>query len=150
MVAGVQGAAIAGGCALLGGADVVIADRSAKFGYPVTLLGISPAVTAPFLRERVGDGASRALLLNPELVTGDQALAIGLVDLLVDGPGEVAPAAMRMARELASKPPGAMRATGAWVARVSGNAQAEAGLAGSLDAIGPDTVERMRKGVWSR
>src|SRR5690606_31084299 len=42
VVIAAQGAAIAGGCALLGGADFVVTDAQARFGYPVTLLGISP------------------------------------------------------------------------------------------------------------
>lgn len=150
VVVGVQGAAIAGGCALLGGADVVVADRGAKLGYPVTLLGISPAVTAPFLRERVGDGAARALLLNPELITATQAQDIGLVDHLVNEPGAVSSEAMAIAREMAAKPTSAMRATGAWVARVCGAVESEAGLAESLNAIDAETFERLEKGVWSR
>ncbi len=44
VVIAAHGAAIAGGCALLGGADLVVADRDAKLGYPVVRLGVSPAI----------------------------------------------------------------------------------------------------------
>ncbi|MBY0458098.1 MAG: HDOD domain-containing protein, partial [Gemmataceae bacterium] len=40
IVLAAHGAAIAGGCALLGGADVVITHHEAKIGYPVVRLGI--------------------------------------------------------------------------------------------------------------
>src|SRR5690606_29099547 len=62
VVVAAHGAAIAGGCALLGSADVVVADAGAKLGYPVARLGISPAVSAPFLAPAVGAGAGRRLL----------------------------------------------------------------------------------------
>ena len=47
VVVSAHGAAIAGGCALLGGCDVVVTNSDAKLGYPVLPLGISPAVSAP-------------------------------------------------------------------------------------------------------
>lgn len=49
VVVAIHGAAVAGGCALIGGADVIVATRDAKMGYPVVKLGISPAVNAPFI-----------------------------------------------------------------------------------------------------
>ena len=150
VVVGVQGAAIAGGCALLGGADVVIADRGAKLGYPVVRLGISPAVTAPFLRQRVGDGAARALLLDPALIGAERALAIGLVDGLVDDPAQVQEVARRHAIRLAAKPHGAIAATSTWVCTLAPARSADRALQASLDAIDDDTFDRLNREVWSR
>ena len=59
VVLGVHGCAIAGGCAMLGGADVVVADRGAKLGYPVVKIGVSPAVSAAFLMSAVPVGAGQ-------------------------------------------------------------------------------------------
>ncbi|GAB4383085.1 MAG: enoyl-CoA hydratase/isomerase family protein [Phycisphaerales bacterium] len=150
VVVGVQGAAIAGGCALLGGAAAVIADRGAKLGYPVVRLGISPAVTAPFLRLRVGDGAARALLLDPGLIGAERALAIGLVDALVDDARHVHEAAQHCAMRLASKPRGAMDACGTWLSALAPARIADRALQVSLDAIGDETVDRLKREIWSR
>lgn len=121
-VIGVQGAAVAGGCALLGGADFVVAEAGAKFGYPVLKLGVSPAVTAPFLTESVGTGACRRHLLEPELFDAAHAEAIGLVDEVVADADALADRAGRIASELASLPSVAVRETRAWLERITGSA----------------------------
>lgn len=142
VVAAVHGAAIAGGCALLGGADVILADRNAKLGYPVTPLGISPAVSAPFLRLLVGDGAARARLLEPTLVSGEAALKLGLIHEIVETPEAVQVRASEIAAGLAAKPPGAMAATRGWLAEIEerfSRTDARAGLAASLSLVnGPE------------
>lgn len=115
VVIAAHGAAIAGGCALLGGADVVVADRGAKLGYPVVKIGVSPAVSAPFLRLGTGNGAARARLLEPELVSGEEAARLGLVHALVDRPADVLPRATEIARGLAEKPPHTIAATKVWL-----------------------------------
>lgn len=136
-VVGVQGAAVAGGCALLGGADFVVADAGARFGYPVLKLGVSPSVTAPFLAESVGTGSCRRHLLEPELFSVDHALRIGLVDEIASDAGSVGPAARAAAERLAALPPDAVSATRSWLDRISGSAGLrEPALAASLSRAG--------------
>lgn len=118
VVIAAHGAAIAGGCALLGGADIVVADRAAKFGYPVTRLGVSPAVSAPFLAGAIGDGRTRERQLDPSLIDGAEAHRIGLVHELVDAPEHVLPRAHAVAETLAAKPPGAISATREWMREI--------------------------------
>jgi enoyl-CoA hydratase/carnithine racemase len=118
VVIAAHSAAIAGGCALLGGADIVIADRGARFGYPVITLGISPAVSAPFLRLAVGDGPCRTRLLEAALISAADALRQGLVHELVEAPEAVRPRALELAGALAAKPRHAMAATRTWIAEV--------------------------------
>lgn len=120
VVIGAQGAAIAGGCALLGGADFIVADSGAKFGYPVTRLGVSPAVSAPFLAQSIGPGRARERLLDPTLIDGVEALRIGLVHRLVDQPDQVRQAARAEAVALCEKPQEALRATRRWLDELSG------------------------------
>ncbi|MGP1272869.1 MAG: enoyl-CoA hydratase/isomerase family protein [Phycisphaerales bacterium] len=115
VVIAAHGGAIAGGCALLGGADFVVADRAARFGYPVARLGISPAVTVPFLRTVVGDGAARHRTLLPELFDSDEAERIGLISHLVETPEAVHPAAEALAWELAKQPAHALGTTKRWL-----------------------------------
>ncbi|MBK7405719.1 MAG: enoyl-CoA hydratase/isomerase family protein [Phycisphaerales bacterium] len=132
-----HGAAIAGGCALLGGADYVIADRAVKLGYPVALLGISPAVSAPTLANRIGGGAARSRLLDPGLIGGHQALQAGLVSALVDSPEDVRPAAARAAERFASQPGGGIRATRDWLGKLEAAGAADrSGLEASLAVTG--------------
>ncbi|TVS08275.1 MAG: enoyl-CoA hydratase/isomerase family protein [Phycisphaerales bacterium] len=136
-VIGVQGAAIAGGCALLGGADFVVSDSNARFGYPVLRLGVSPAVTAPYLTESVGTGSCRRHLLEPELFDASHALRIGLADELVSDPASVEPAARAAADRLATLPPDAAAATRRWLDRITGSASLrEPALAASLSLTG--------------
>lgn len=106
-----QGAAIAGACALLGGADIAITNRDAALGYPVVPLGISPAISAPFLAQRVTFGQARLRLLDPGLIDGVEASRINLVDICCDIREDVMPRAMRLARQLANKPPHAFANT---------------------------------------
>lgn len=127
VVVAAAGVAIAGACALIGGADVSIADRDAKLGYPVVRLGLSPAVSAPFLTRQVAYGAARRLLLDPELITGARACEIGLITECVATAAEVEPRAIEIATQMASKPPGAIAATRTWLDEIN------AAHAGDLD-----------------
>lgn len=121
VVIAAQGGAIAGGCALLCAADVVVADKGAKFGYPVVLRGISPAVSSPLLRSAVGGRAARERMLDPALVSAEEAKRIGLVDVVVDLPEDVLPRAQIEAARFAAKPRAAMSATKRWLNEVEGS-----------------------------
>lgn len=111
VVIAAHGAAIAGACALFGGADYVVTDANAKLGYPVVRIGLSPAVSAPFLSHQVAASDMRRLMLDASLITGRHALDIGLIHECVSTPDEVLPAALTAAKLLGSKPPGAFAAT---------------------------------------
>ncbi|MEM7628671.1 MAG: enoyl-CoA hydratase/isomerase family protein [Planctomycetota bacterium] len=149
VVVGAQRAAIAGASAIVSAADLVVADRAAVIGYPVTRLGISPAVSGPTL-ERAALGAARALLLDPRTVTAQRAHELGLVHELVDAPDGVGTAAGALAASIASKPGGGVRATKAWVRTVSGAIDHAAAREASLASIDSETIERLRSEVWSR
>lgn len=146
VVIAAHGAAIAGGCALLGGGDVVVSDASAKLGYPVTKIGVSPAVSAPFLSYNVGLGVARELLLLPELITGETAHTRGLVHELVQAREEVRERALSIAAGLAGKPPHAYAATKGLLNRLEGTDDGEAfrlALEASLALTGGEEEQRM-------
>lgn len=139
VVLGAQGAAIAGGCALLGGADVVVSDLEARLGYPVLRLGISPAVSAPFLAAHIGQGPCRARLLDTGLISGHEAMQIGLVHEIVGEASLVLPRARELAERLAAKPAGALAATKAWLQELELARNPDAprrGLEASLAGVG--------------
>jgi len=154
VVLAAHGAAIAGGCALLGGADVVVSDRDAKLGYPVVRLGISPAVSAPFLIDSVGIGPARRRLLDPELFDGAEGARLGLVHELVEAREDVVDRARAIAGSLAEKSPAALKATKGWAMEVAGEAKMSGKAARALDAsvsliTGGEARERLA-GVWKK
>ena len=149
VVVAAHGAAIAGGCALLGGADVVVADRNAVLGDPVVKLGVSPAVSVPFLRQSVSDGHARARAIRPETFSGDQAAARGLVHVLVDDANDVIERALDEAFRLAAIPSNAYASTKQWLNTIESivhRREDEAGLEASLGLTG-NAEERERLGA---
>lgn len=151
VVACVQGAAVAGGCALLGGADIVIASSESKFGYPVTKLGISPSVSSPFLIATVHPGSTRALQLDPGLFRADEALRLGLVGELQPDPAAAIARAGRIAEELAAKPQEAIAATRRLLQQLTGptDALATNGLDRSLGLVGGTEERNLLPKAWA-
>jgi enoyl-CoA hydratase/carnithine racemase len=150
VVGAAHGAAIAGGCALLGGCDVIITDHRARLGYPVTPLGFSPAVSAPYLRLLSGNGPARERLLDPGLISGGEAVRIGLAHESFLTPQAALARAREIALQLAEKPAAALAATRAWLAEIeSALAPPDApsrGLRTSLALAGsPEERERLSR-----
>jgi len=146
VVVGAHGAAIAGGCALLAGADLVVGDRRARYGYPVVTLGISPAVNAPLLLRAIGDRHTRAHSLDPALFDGDEGKRIGLLDLCVEIPEDVTPRAQLEAARFAQKPPHALAVTKRWLNEIESSlddTEFDTALQASLSIAGSEE-ERTR------
>ncbi len=120
VVAAVQGSAIAGGCALVSAADIVVASAQAKLGYPVHRLGVSPAVTLPTLLSAIGSGPARNLLLEGRLIDGAAALRLGLAHRLSRDDASVAGDAQPLCAGIAGHGRHALRATKAWLNELEG------------------------------
>lgn len=153
VVMAVQGAAIAGGCALLGGADIVITHADCRLGYPVVRLGISPAVSMPYLMPAVGPSPARARALDSTLISGAEAHRIGLAHECLAAASEVLPRALTIAAELAAKPAIGVKATKSWLNELdhTGNpARAALGLETSIRLVGsPEERSRLAE-LWKR
>ncbi len=149
VVIATHGAALAGGCALLGGADVVACSPDATFGYPAALIGVSPAVSAPFLRRSVEDGHARRLLLDTKTIDATEALRLGLVHRITDALDDEA---FDIARVLASKPAHAVRATSDWVATIADPIEAtiRRGLDASIACVGTEEARTRIKNAARR
>jgi len=93
----VNGAALAGGCALATLPDFTLAAPDATFGYTEVRIGFVPAIVSVFLRRRVGDGVARNLILSGRIFPAEEAQRMGLVNE-VAAPEKL----MARARELAS------------------------------------------------
>ncbi|MCU0688834.1 MAG: enoyl-CoA hydratase/isomerase family protein [Phycisphaerales bacterium] len=152
VVAAAHGAAVAGGCALLGGADVVVTDRQASLGYPVVKLGISPAVSSPTLVASMMCGAARARLLDPQLVDGERATALGLAHICCDIREDVIPRATREARALAAKPGAAIAATKRLINQLDATTDEfthDRALATSLMLVGTPEQRKRVAALWT-
>jgi methylglutaconyl-CoA hydratase len=82
-IAAVHGAAIGGGAGLVAVCDIAIATDSAVFALSEVRLGLVPAVVGPYVLEKVGMGAARALFVSGERFGAAEALRIGLVQHVV-------------------------------------------------------------------
>jgi len=150
VVLGVHGAAVAGGCALLGGADIVVADRNAKLGYPVVKIGVSPAVSSPFMLASMRPGIVRTRLLDTDLIDGEHAYKLGMVHELCDAPSDVHDRALEIAKSIASKPGSGCRETKLWLNEVCAvsDERANAGLNASLELTGNDEERERLASLW--
>lgn len=110
VIAAVNGLAVGGGCETAVACDFRIASGAAKLGYRQIRLGImSGWGGGPRLVHLVGKGRALRLMTTGELLSAEEALAVGLVDQVV-APGQVMPSALSLARTIAENAPLAVRA----------------------------------------
>src|SRR5688500_3553737 len=87
VIAAVHGRALAGGCGLATACDLVLATRSARYGYPEVKIGFVPAMVAAILRRNLGEKKSFELLTQGFEFPAEEAKAIGLVNAIFDDDG---------------------------------------------------------------
>jgi enoyl-CoA hydratase len=110
VIAAMNGLAVGGGCETAVACDFRIASRSAKLGYRQVTLGIiSGWGGGPRLVHLLGRGRALRLMATGDLLSAEEALAIGLVDQVVS-PDQVMPSALALARTIALNAPLAVRA----------------------------------------
>jgi enoyl-CoA hydratase len=107
VIAQVHGYALAGGCGLAAGADIVVAADDATFGLPEIKVGLLPLIVmAPILRA-VGRKRGLLMILTGEPISAREAYEMGLVSRLVPR-GELDSAVGALARTLAGYSPTAL------------------------------------------
>ena len=117
VVAAVEGAAFGAGLSLAAACDFVVADEASRFGAVFGKVGVMPDWGALWtLPQRVGLPKARQLLMFQQVLNGEQAASIGLVDFLVPA-GEVLDTALLRAEQLAQAAPGPLSATKSFLAR---------------------------------
>lgn len=83
VISQVEGPALAGGCGLATLADLCFATPEATFGYTEVKIGFIPALVMVYLREKIGGGVLRDLMLTGRVLKADEAYNLGLVQRLV-------------------------------------------------------------------
>lgn len=111
VVAFVRGAAIGGGLGLTVCSDFVLAEPGAVFATPEVMLGLVAGVIAPFMVRKIGLDRAAPLMLTGRRVRGEEALASGLVQRLVEPQSSPEDALERVLREFLAAGPQAARAT---------------------------------------
>ena len=109
VIAAVEGHAVAGGLELAVWCDLRVAAEDAVFGVYCRRWGI-PLMDGGTVRltRLLGQGRALDLILTGRGVRGEEAERIGLVNRLTP-PGGALDGALELAREIASKPQGALR-----------------------------------------
>ncbi len=108
-IAAVNGFALGGGCELALGCDIRFASENARFGQPEVGLGVTPGWggTQRLPRE-IGNGWASYLCLSGRMIDAAAALRVGLVQAVFPQ-AELMTEALKLAAELAAKPPLAVR-----------------------------------------
>jgi DSF synthase len=92
----VQGECLGGGFEAALSSDVIVAERSARFGFPEILFNLFPGMGAySFLYRRVGEKRGEEILTSGRIYSAEQMQDLGVIDRVVDdGQGEAEVAAL--------------------------------------------------------
>jgi enoyl-CoA hydratase/carnithine racemase len=138
IVAAVHGATVGGGLGLALVADFRVTCQEARFSANFTRLGFHPGFGLTFTMPRlVGVQQATLLFYTGRRIPGDEAVRIGLADLLVPQP-EVRNAAQALALEIAQSAPLAVVSTRETMRR------------GFLDAVEAATERELVEQEWLR
>src|SRR6266496_5723028 len=80
IIAAVRGRALAGGCGLALACDIVLAARSACFGFPEVKIGFVPAMVMAILRRNVSEKKAFELIALGEEIAAQEAETLGLIN----------------------------------------------------------------------
>lgn len=110
VIAAVSGWALGGGCEVALSCDMIVASETAKFGQPEITIGVIPgAGGTQRLTRAVGKAIAMEMILNNRTLTAQEASQFGLVNRVVPV-GTFLDETLKLAGEIASRPPLAIRA----------------------------------------
>jgi enoyl-CoA hydratase len=105
VIAAVNGVAFGGGCEIALSCDLRVASSNARFGQPEIKLGIIPGWGGTQRLPRlIGRTAAMELLLTGDAIKAERALALGLVNTVVQ-PSELQDKVFELANRIASQAP---------------------------------------------
>ncbi|AXT86607.1 enoyl-CoA hydratase [Aeromicrobium sp. A1-2] len=102
-IAAVQGPAVGAGLNIALACDIIVAGPKAGFGPTFAEIGLHPGGGCTWmLTERIGAGNARAALLSGAVIRSEEALRLGLANVLADEP---VAAAVELAQKYAARDP---------------------------------------------
>lgn len=110
IVAALNGTAVGAGFQMALMCDLRVAHGALRMGQPEVKAGLASIVGSYLMSLQIGHSLNQQLSLTGELITGERAHQLGLVNDLV-APEQVMPRALERARTLADLPGTAFRAT---------------------------------------
>lgn len=110
IVAAINGTAVGAGFQMALLCDLRVAHPALRMGQPEVKAGLASIVGSYLMSLQIGHSLNQQLSLTGELITGERAHALGLVNDLVAAE-QVLPRAIERARALAGLPGTALRAT---------------------------------------
>jgi methylglutaconyl-CoA hydratase len=84
VIAAVHGRALAGGCGLATACDIVLATKSARFGYPEVKIGFVAAIVMAILRRNLSEKRAFELVTKGFDFSSEEAERIGLINRVFD------------------------------------------------------------------
>jgi enoyl-CoA hydratase len=109
VIAAINGYALGGGCELAMACTLRVASENAILGQPEVKLGLIPGYGGTKrLPELIGKGRALRLLLTGDTVTAQEALSLGLVDI-VEPAGSLMSRVQSLAQQIASNAPLAVK-----------------------------------------
>lgn len=84
VIAAVHGRALAGGCGLATACDIVLATKSARFGYPEVKIGFVAAMVMAILRRNLPEKRAFELVTQGFDFSSDEAEKFGLINRVFD------------------------------------------------------------------
>lgn len=135
VIAAIHGVAYGGGCQIALGADIRIAAPDAKLSVMEIKWGLIPDMSiTQTLRDIVPLDVAKELTFTGRVLSGEEALELGLVTRVAEDP---LAAAMALAEEIAAKSPDAVRAAKrlfeeSWHADARTGLELEAGMQSKL------------------
>ena len=92
----VQGECLGGGFEAALSSDVIIAEKSARFGFPEIIFNLFPGMGAySFLERRIGQRGAEEIITSGKIYTAEEMAAQGVVDVVAEnGNGEAEVAAL--------------------------------------------------------
>jgi len=105
VICAINGLALGGGCEVAMACDIRIASEKAKFAQPEVNLGVIPgAGGTQRLPRLVGKGRAMELVFTGDMISAEEAKAIGLVNRVVS-PEYLMNEAIKMAKKILTKGP---------------------------------------------
>jgi len=96
----VQGECLGGGFEAALSSDVLVAEKSARFGFPEIIFNLFPGMGAySFLERRIGQRGAEEIITSGKIYTAEEMAAHGVVDIVAEnGSGEAEVAALTRRR----------------------------------------------------